>query len=159
MWPFRPKDALRTPWIEEQFQRVAVFANDLHRRITTLEQSLTSLADGILTAKAVEKRIVALEHGLRQANLSLNDDVARLTGALEVVRGQATGSRGGRPRNETLEADRQALEIGRTVIAQAATPEGRAQLILQLQNAPGAVAPQTDALGNPIRTPVRNGAV
>ena len=156
MWPFRPKDVLRTPWIEEQFQRVAVFANELHRRMTTLEQSLGAFADGILTAKAVEKRLVALEHGVRQVNLSLNDDVARLTGALEVVRGQVTGSRGGRPRNEALEADRQALEVGRQVQAALSTPEGRAKMILELQTMGGA-ANQTDALGNPIRPPARNG--
>lgn len=157
MWPFRSKNDPRTPWLEEMFQRTGVFANELHRKICTLETALGSIADGILTAKAIEKRITTLEHGLRQANLSLNDDVARLTAALEVVRGQATGSRGGRPRNEALEADRQALEVGRNVIQRAATPEGRAQLILELQAAGGAT--QTDALGNPIRPPVRgNGA-
>lgn len=157
MWPFRAKNDPRTPWLEEMFQRVNVFGNELHRRITTLETSLGTLADGILTAKAIEKRIVSLEHGLRQANLALNDDVARLTASLEVVRGQATGGRGGRPRNETLEAERQALELGRRVQQAALTPEGRAQLILELQAA-GAQAGGFDALGNPIRASGRNGS-
>lgn len=139
------------------FQRVNVFANDLHRRVTSVETTLGSIGESIATARAIEKRIASLEHGLRQANLALNDDVARLTAALEVVRGQATGGRGGRPRNEALEADRQALEVGRNVLQRAATPEGRAQLILELQTAGGAAS--TDALGNPIRPPVRNGAV
>jgi len=156
MWPFRARETFRQPWIEEMFQRVNVFANELHRRITTLETSLGAFADGILTAKAVEKRIGALEHGLRQANLALNDDVARLTSTIEQVRGLATGARGGRPRNETLEADRQALEMGRRVLQLASTPEGRAQMILELQSPAG--APATDALGNPIRPQVRNGS-
>lgn len=133
------------------FQRVNVFANELHRRITSVEVSIAAVGEGILTAKAMEKRIVALEHGLRQANLSLQDDVARLTGALEVVRGQATGGRGGRPRNETLEAERQALAVGQRVLQLASTPEGRAQLTLELQGQSG-----FDPVGNPIRA--RNGS-
>jgi len=153
MWPFRPKDALRTPWIEEMFQRVNVFANELHRRIVSCEQVLATIGEGIATAKAAERRLGALEHGLRQANLSLQDDVARLSAALELVRGQVNGVRGGRPRNETLEADRQALEVGRRVLQGAATPEGRAQLIAELQG-----VQQMDALGNPVRPQVRNGS-
>lgn len=154
VWPFRPKE--RVPWIEEAFQRANVFALDLHRRLTTIEQTLLTLAEGIATARAMDRRVQTLEHGLRQTNASLQADVERLTSTIDVVRGLATGSRGGRPRNEAVEADRQALELGRSVIQRASTPEGRAQLILELQAA--GAAPQIDAVGNPIRPPVRNGS-
>lgn len=139
------------------FQRANVFALELSRRLTSLEQQGQALAESAATVRNADKRLQSLEHGLRQANLALQEDVSRLTAALEVVRGQVVGVRGGRPRNETLEADRQALEVGRRVLQAAASPEGRAQLVLELQQA--GHGPTVDALGNPIRPPqVRNGS-
>lgn len=136
------------------FQRVHVYALELHRRLTALETSFQSVVESGGLSKQSEKRMATLEHGLRQTNLSLQEDVARLTGALDVVRGQVVGMRGGRPRNAELEADRQALQLGQRVIQAMATPEGRAQLLLELQGAPAA---PPSPIGAPPVNP-RNGA-
>lgn len=144
MWPFRTRE--RLPWIDEALQRAHVVVLELERRLGSLEASLTQLGDGISTARSMERRVGALEHAIRQTNAALKDDVDRLTAALDVVRGMATGARGGRPRNEQLEADRQALEYGRRLQQAMSTPEGRAQLILELSG-----SGQMDAVGNPIR--------
>lgn len=151
MWPFRPRE--RQPWIEQALQRSHLVVLELERRIGSLESIITHLGEGVATAKAIERRTGTLELNLRQLASSQVDDVARLTAALEVVRGQATGGRGGRPRNEERDAERQALEVGRRFIQMASTPEGRAQLALEL-NAAGSV----NALGEPIRAPDRNGS-
>lgn len=152
MWPFRPRE--RQPWIEQALQRSHVVVLELERRIGSLEALLTHLGEGVATAKAIERRTGSLEMNLRQLASAQVEDVSRLTAALEVVRGQANGPRGGRPRNEEREADRQALELGRKFSALIATPEGRAQLVLELQ-----AAGSVNALGEPIRNgSERNGS-
>lgn len=153
MWPFRTRE--RLPWIDEALQRAHVVVLELERRLGSLEAALQQLGEGIGTARAMDRRVGALEHAVRQTNASLKDDVDRITAALDVVRGMATGARGGRPRNETLEQERQLLEFARRLQGAMATPEGRAQLILELQGTSGSLP--VDALGNPIRPRDQNG--
>jgi len=134
MWPFR-RDETRQPWIEEALQRIHVTVLEVQRRQEALEIHVGSMTEGAYVAKQMSSRTQALETRARQLETAMADELAALRSALEVVRGLATGARGGRPRNEEREADRQALELGRRVIQATATPEGRAQLALELQGA------------------------
>lgn len=131
MWPFRASE--RAPWIEEQLQRTHLVALDLERRISSVESAMQQLGEAISTARQIESRISKLELGLRQLIGAQQDDTSRLMARIEQVQGLAVGGRGGRPRNEEREAERQALELGRRVAEACQTPEGRAQLILELQ--------------------------
>jgi len=133
MWPFRAKE--RLPWIEEALQRTHTVALELERRIQTIEHAMGLLSENVMTAKTAEKRIVNLEQACRALSNGLQDDVARLTASLDVVRGLATGGRGGRPRNEEREAERVALQMGQYVIQAMSSPEGRAKLIQELSSA------------------------
>lgn len=152
MWPFRRKpDA--PPWYQEAHDKLRLAAMELERRLVALENRFDVTAQGIASAKQLEGRVAGLALATRQCEQLLADEAAAWRAQVESVRGLATGARGGRPRNEEREADRQALELGRRLQEQASTPQGRAQLIQELQAMPG----QTDALGNPIRPPVRNG--
>ena len=126
---------------------------DLERRLIGIETRFDAIAQGVLAAKQIESRVAGLALSTRQCEQLLVDEGQAWRQQVEQVRGLATGHRGGRPRNEERDADRQALEFARQLQQQVSTPEGRAQLILQLQAAGGGV----DALGNPIRAQVRNG--
>ena len=157
MWPFgRKKDA--PPWYQEAHDKLRLATIDIERRLIGLETRFDAAAAGVLSAKQLEGRVAGLALATRQAEQLLADEGAAWRAQVEQVRGLATGGRGGRPRNETLEAERQALEIGKQVQTALSTPEGRAQLILDVQRMGGGAA-QTDALGNPIRPSPRNGAV
>lgn len=150
MWPFR-KDSTRQPWIEEALQRTHMVALELERRLSSLEHSVGQLAEGILTARTHEKRVAGIELALRNLGAAQAEDVQRLQASLDQVRGWATGARGGRPRNEEREADREAMELGRKVIQAMSTPEGRAQLVLELQGR------QADPVGGGSWNPRANG--
>src|SRR5262245_50948928 len=134
MWPFSRKTPA-PPWYEEELQRVHVQVNATTQRQNALEHAVSTWAEGIATAKTIEKRVGAVESALRQFSNEVAGNFERYHATVEQIRGLATGGRGGRPRNEDREADRQALDLGRQVLQRVQTPEGRAQLILELQNA------------------------
>ena len=144
MWPFRKKDA--PPWYQEAHDKLRLAELDLERRLIVLETRFDQTAQGVLAAKQLEARVAGLALATRQAEQVLADEGAAWRAQIEQVRGLATGARGGRPRNEEREAERQALAFGQRVIQAAATPEGRAQLILELQAA-GMGSSATDAVG------------
>jgi hypothetical protein len=135
MWPFRRADP--PPWAEETLQRMHAMHLELERRLASLEHGVGLMAEGVVAAKAMERRTGALEVGLRQLAAASQEDAARLQAAIDVTRGYATGGRGGRPRNEEREAERQALELGQRVIQAMTTPEGRMALIHELQGQNG----------------------
>jgi len=139
MWPFRRPEP--PPWADETLQRVHALILELERRLQSLEHGVGLLGEGVLAAKTVERRLGAVETAHRQLAGALEQDVSRLTGAIEVVRGYATGARGGRPRNEERESERQALAVGQRMIQALATPEGRLALIQELQSAGGGFGP------------------
>lgn len=148
MWGFREKS--RQPWIEEALQREHIVILELERRLGSLESVLQQLADGVATAKAIDRRLGAVEMAVRGLAKEQGEDASRQAAAIEALRSQVVGLRGGRPRNEEREAERQALELGRRVATLIGTPQGRAQLIAELQGVGGDV----DALGNPRQRPV-----
>lgn len=156
IWSRKAVEAEPLPWVEESLQRMHSVVLEIERRQSSLEHGVSLMSEGVMAAKQVEKRIGAAEIAIRQLASSLAEDVSRLTGALESVRGYATGSRGGRPRNEEREAERQATELGQRMIRALATPEGRLALIQELQSAGsymgpvGPVGPVGNGSGSPV---------
>lgn len=132
-------------------------ALELERRIATVESALQMLGEAVSTARQIESRISKVELSLRQLTGLQQDDTSRLMARIEQVQGLAVGGRGGRPRNEEREAERQALELGRRVVEAVQTPEGRAQLILELQSTPGGNSNGIDPVGAKPWNPRLNG--
>lgn len=149
MWRFVRKPAA-PPWYEEELQRVHVVQMQTLQRQQGLEQLVSGLVDSVQTAKNMEKRMAQTETAIRSLATEMAGTTERFTATIDQVRGLATGARGGRPRNEDREAERQALELGQQIIRLMSTPEGRAQLVLDIQKQDAAtVGPNGASNWNP----------
>lgn len=157
MWPFssvrRPEIVQEepAPWIQEALQRTHAVVLEIERRQSSLEHGVSLQSEGVASAKQMELRVGKLEIAVRQLAAGLAEDISRLTSAVEVVRGYATGGRGGRPRNEEREQERQAQILGQRVIEAMSTPQGRLAFIQELQGTlNGQVGPVGNGTGSPV---------
>ena len=128
MWPFRKS---QPP--EDLVQRLISKTLQLEHAVTTMAHQIKLEFEGIAAARAVERRVGTTEMAIKSLAAQRDEDVSRHQAALEILRGQITGPRGGRPRNADREAERQATELGYQVAEALADPAKRAALIQQLQ--------------------------
>jgi len=78
--------------------------------------------------KRMEKRLLTLERVITKLEGVRDDDMQRVSASLELLRGQITGVRGGRPPR-----DREATELGQRVLSAMQSPAQLAAFIAELQ--------------------------
>lgn len=115
---FRPVSV--PPQLLEQLDRMDKHALSIAQRQDGLALALKQLGEDF----ARETRGIVKEQ---------QDDYARLHSAIESVRNQLAGVRGGRPSKGSADADAQALELGRRMIQACATPEGALALAKDIE--------------------------
>ena len=135
MWPFRKS---QPP--EDLVQRLISKTLQLEHSVTTMAHQIKLEFEGIAAARAVERRVGTTEMAIKSLAAQRDEDVSRHQAALEILRGQITGPRGGRPRNADREAERQATELGERVIAAMSNPHELAKLVAELS---ARMAPQS----------------
>lgn len=123
MWPFRRIE--RSDQMEDALvQRVS----ELHYAVQELSKRMQEVLSAGEDVKRLEKRLLSTERLLQKVEGVQEDDRGRFSAALEVLRGQITGVRGGRPRR-----DQEATDLGQRVLEAMNEPRLLAQFIQELQ--------------------------
>jgi len=126
MWPFRttPID----PVVRHVGSQVVQQIGLLFQSLEALEGRLRDAFEAAEAVKRCEPKLLNLERLVKRLEALRDDDVQRVNGAIEILRGQINGPRGGRPRNNQAAAD-----LGERVMEAMRDPAQLATFIAELQ--------------------------
>lgn len=142
MWPFSRPETL-SDQVLSALEDLALRLNQLTMRVDLAEKRIAEAADAAQTITRAEGRILTLERVTKQLGMQRDEDVARLSASIDVVRGLATGGRGGRPPR----VDPQVTQLGERVLAAMQSPQALQAFIAELQQLGGG--------GGPVPVPLR----
>ena len=125
LWPRRAPAEVSDPLLGNVARGVIAALGTLDQRLQTLTQQVALLDENSTAARAIETRLARLDTHAHSTRALLDDQVARIDQAINLLRGQMSGGlRGGR-------RDRQAETIGQEIV-QALGPEAAAQLAAEI---------------------------
>jgi hypothetical protein len=123
-WPFR-RVATAEPLDDDTLSSMLA---QLQFRMQMVEKQQRDATEACEHVKRLEPRILTCERITKSLESQREDDMARIAQSIDIVRGLATGSRGGRPPR----VDPQIADVGQKVVAAMQDPEALARLIAEL---------------------------
>lgn len=123
--PPAPAPEIADPLLGNVSRGVIAALGALEQRITTLAQQVAVMDENATAARAIETRLARLDTHAHATRSLLDDQIARLDQAVNLLRGQLTGGLRGAKRDRTAE------QVGATII-EAIGPDAAAQLASEI---------------------------